>query len=128
MATKKILRDEMPYLQQDSSPRELDHENDSRNASQSQRTKRAAINIFLAFHLLAIACWCVPIDSPLIPLCRNLVRPNQLGRAEPVPNGPSWGRLILWLLTLRESLPAAAIPVVWSVPFHAERSSTLVRI
>jgi hypothetical protein len=29
----------------------------------------------LVFHLLAIACWCVPIDSPLIPLCRNLVRP-----------------------------------------------------
>jgi len=29
-----------------------------------------------------------------------------------VPNGPSWGRLILWLLTLGECLPAAAIPDV----------------
>jgi hypothetical protein len=29
-----------------------------------------------------------------------------------VPNGPSWGRLILWLLALGESSPAAAIPDV----------------
>lgn len=40
-----------------------------------RRAKYIAINIFLAFHILAIACWCIPIDSPLIPLCRNLVRP-----------------------------------------------------
>lgn len=40
-----------------------------------QKTKYIAINVFLAFHLLAITCWCVPIDSPLIPLFRNLVRP-----------------------------------------------------
>jgi hypothetical protein len=38
-----------------------------------------------------------------------------------VPNGPSWSRLILWLLALGESLPAAAIPDVvdlynaWSI-------------
>jgi hypothetical protein len=44
-------------------------------ACQLQKTKYIAINAFLAFHILAIACWCVPIDSPLIPLCRNLVRP-----------------------------------------------------
>jgi hypothetical protein len=29
-----------------------------------------------------------------------------------VPSGPSWSRLILWLLTLGDSLPAAAIPDV----------------
>jgi hypothetical protein len=29
-----------------------------------------------------------------------------------VPSGPSWSRLILWLLTLGESLPAAVIPDV----------------
>src|SRR5258708_33552975 len=75
MGTEKIRREEMPFLEEDSSPRELDHENDDRNASQLQRAKRTTINIFLAFHLLAITCWCVPIDSPLIPLCRNLVRP-----------------------------------------------------
>ncbi len=43
--------------------------------SRPERAKYIAINIFLVFHLFAIACWCVPIDSPLIPLCRNLVRP-----------------------------------------------------
>jgi len=38
-----------------------------------------------------------------------------------VPKGPSWGRLILWLLALGESLPPAAIPDVvdlynsWSI-------------
>jgi hypothetical protein len=37
--------------------------------------QKIAINVFLAFHMLAVACWCVPMDSPLIPLCRNLVRP-----------------------------------------------------
>ena len=46
--------------------------------SRPERAKYIAINIFLVFHLLAIACWCVPIDSPLIPLCRNLVRPYSL--------------------------------------------------
>jgi hypothetical protein len=34
-----------------------------------------AVNVFVTFHIFAIACWCIPIDSPLIPLCRNLVRP-----------------------------------------------------
>jgi hypothetical protein len=34
-----------------------------------------AINAFLVFHILAITCWCIPINSPLIPLCRDLVRP-----------------------------------------------------
>jgi hypothetical protein len=40
-----------------------------------QRAKQVAVNLFIVFHLVAIACWCVPIDSPLIPLCRNLIRP-----------------------------------------------------
>jgi hypothetical protein len=39
------------------------------------RLKRFVINLFVGFHLLAVACWCLPVDSPLIPLCRNLVRP-----------------------------------------------------
>jgi len=37
--------------------------------------KRIAINAFLIFHILAIACWCLPIDSPLISLCKDRVRP-----------------------------------------------------
>ena len=43
--------------------------------SRLQRTKYIAINVFIAFHILAIACWCLPIDTPLILLGRNLVRP-----------------------------------------------------
>src|SRR5215467_12844983 len=41
----------------------------------AQKAKRLAIHLFIGFHLLAIACWCVPLDSPLIPLCRDIVRP-----------------------------------------------------
>ena len=37
--------------------------------------KRIAINIFLVFHLTAIFCWCVPVNSPLLPAVKNLVRP-----------------------------------------------------
>ncbi len=37
--------------------------------------KYIAINIFLAFHILAIACWCTPINSPFIVGFRSLVRP-----------------------------------------------------
>jgi hypothetical protein len=41
----------------------------------AQKAKHVVINLFISFHLLAIACWCVPVDSPLIPLGRSLVRP-----------------------------------------------------
>ena len=37
--------------------------------------KRIAINAFLVFHILAITCWCLPIDSALISLCKKRVRP-----------------------------------------------------
>jgi hypothetical protein len=37
--------------------------------------KRVAISAFLLFHLVAITCWCVPLDSPLIVACRNVIRP-----------------------------------------------------
>jgi hypothetical protein len=40
-----------------------------------ERLRYVAINFFLIFHLWGIACWCAPVDSPLIPLCRNLLRP-----------------------------------------------------
>ena len=36
------------------------------------------INVFLLFHIFAIACWCMPVDSPLILLGRTLVRPYVL--------------------------------------------------
>ena len=40
----------------------------------AQKAKRWAINLFIGFHVLAIACWCLPIDTPLLPLCRSFVR------------------------------------------------------
>ena len=39
------------------------------------RTKYIAINVFLIFHILAISCWCLPVDSPLILLCKQTIRP-----------------------------------------------------
>jgi hypothetical protein len=40
-----------------------------------QKAKRIAINFFLGFHILAITCWSLPLDTPLFQLCRHLVRP-----------------------------------------------------
>src|SRR5438477_10643311 len=47
-------------------------------SSTLRRAKYIAINVFLAFHLLAIVCWCMPVDLPLVSLCRNMVRPYLL--------------------------------------------------
>jgi hypothetical protein len=43
-----------------------------------QNAQRIAINAFLIFHLLAIACWCLPIDNALVSLCKEHVRPYLL--------------------------------------------------
>ncbi|MCU1298711.1 MAG: hypothetical protein JWO91_2989 [Acidobacteriaceae bacterium] len=40
-----------------------------------QNAKYIAINAFLIFHILAITCWCVPINSPLVAFCKDRVRP-----------------------------------------------------
>jgi hypothetical protein len=40
-----------------------------------QKAKRIVINIFLLFHIVAIACWCIPADNALVGLCKNLVKP-----------------------------------------------------
>ena len=42
------------------------------------RAARILISAFLAFHLFAIVSWCVPLDSPLISVCRNAIRPYML--------------------------------------------------
>jgi|ERR1700691_1804476 hypothetical protein len=34
-----------------------------------------AISTFLIFHILAISCWCVPLSSPFIAVCRDALRP-----------------------------------------------------
>jgi hypothetical protein len=41
----------------------------------AEKAKRWAINLIIGFHVTVIACWCLPIDTPLLPLCRSLVRP-----------------------------------------------------
>lgn len=40
--------------------------------------KIAAINAFLIFHLIAITCWCIPLNSALVTSIRNAVRPYML--------------------------------------------------
>jgi hypothetical protein len=40
--------------------------------------KRLATSAFVLFHVLAITCWSVPLDSPLLTKCRNLVGPYML--------------------------------------------------
>ena len=37
--------------------------------------KYVAINIFLAFHIFAISCWCLPMTNPFVQVCRYAVRP-----------------------------------------------------
>ncbi len=43
---------------------------------QSQRSiRRLAINTFLIFHILAIACWAIPLRLPIVYSARALIRP-----------------------------------------------------
>ena len=42
---------------------------------QSIRWRVIAINTFLIFHLLAIACWCAPFNALPFAVCRTLVAP-----------------------------------------------------
>lgn len=39
------------------------------------KIQRIAINLFLAFHLITITCWCVPSNTPLMIAVRRAVRP-----------------------------------------------------
>jgi hypothetical protein len=40
--------------------------------------KYIAINVFILFHLMVIICWSVPLNRPVMSVCRNLVRPYVL--------------------------------------------------
>src|ERR1700753_1394277 len=40
-----------------------------------QKLKHIAINAFLLFHILAISCWALPLNNPLITSFRTFVRP-----------------------------------------------------
>jgi hypothetical protein len=37
--------------------------------------KLFAINAFLIFHIIAISCWAIPINTPLTDACKNFLRP-----------------------------------------------------
>jgi hypothetical protein len=43
-----------------------------------QKLARVAINTFLLFHLFAIVCWAMPLDTPLIAAFRGFIRPYML--------------------------------------------------
>jgi hypothetical protein len=43
-----------------------------------QKVRRIAISVFLLFHLVAITCWSIPLESPLLTAYRDLVRPYML--------------------------------------------------
>jgi hypothetical protein len=40
-----------------------------------QKAKRVLINSFLGFHILAIACWCLPLSLPPLAFGKKLIRP-----------------------------------------------------
>jgi hypothetical protein len=40
-----------------------------------RKMKTIAIHAFLIFHILAIACWCLPIDGTLVTFCKDQLRP-----------------------------------------------------
>jgi hypothetical protein len=40
--------------------------------------KNAIISAFLLFHMFALACWCVPENSPLITAIRSAIRPYMI--------------------------------------------------
>jgi hypothetical protein len=40
-----------------------------------KRWQFVAINIFLVFHILAIACWALPTSNAFVITCRNAIRP-----------------------------------------------------
>ncbi len=42
------------------------------------KAARIGISAFLFFHIVAIACWCLPINSALMLRCRDAVRPYML--------------------------------------------------
>jgi hypothetical protein len=58
-----------------SSPSAFIPTNNKPQTSLVKRAKRLAINLFIGFHLVAIACWCMPIESPVVALPRDIIRP-----------------------------------------------------
>lgn len=55
-----------------------DKKQTARQPAPRQKIKRTAVNAFLLFHIVAIASWCIPVNSPLITSFRDLIRPYML--------------------------------------------------
>jgi hypothetical protein len=49
--------------------------NQPKNYRRPQKLKYFAINAFLLFNILAISCWALPLNNPLVSSFRKLVRP-----------------------------------------------------
>lgn len=47
----------------------------SSRLSDPARMKRVVISAFLLFHIIAITCWCLPLDSPLRAAFTSVIRP-----------------------------------------------------
>src|SRR5215469_10656195 len=71
-APELVQTDESPESR---SPAVWRHEHSKPRRPRLDRLKYLAINVFVAFHILGIACWCLPIDAPLIQVCRKLISP-----------------------------------------------------
>ncbi len=56
-------------------PESKANRNPPKRAGAMQRVKYIAINAFLIFHILAIACWSIPVSSPLVAIGKNAIRP-----------------------------------------------------
>jgi len=40
-----------------------------------QKIKHIAISVFMLFYIVAITCWCIPLESPRIDNLRCLIHP-----------------------------------------------------
>jgi hypothetical protein len=54
------------------------HESKAARPLLPEKIKHIAISGFLVFHIFAITCWCIPLDSPLIANFRDVIRPYML--------------------------------------------------
>lgn len=55
--------------------RELSVLSKLRSAAGLTKIKQIAINAFLIFHIVAITCWAIPLQTPLIAALKNVIRP-----------------------------------------------------
>lgn len=75
MSQKPLDKPESTARLCETSPSYASMRNETRQMLFVQKAKRWTVNLFIGFHLVAIACWCLPIDALPLSLCRNIVRP-----------------------------------------------------